>query len=71
MFSSIINAFKATPDHQHEAKDILAERMDHMMRMSSISARIVKLEVKTPVLVKDPRSILLKKSSLLRKSFAA
>jgi hypothetical protein len=74
MFNSIINAFKATPPEDQsisQVKSALAERMDHMMRMDSISARIIKLEVKNPVLVKDPRSILLKKSSSLRKAFAA
>jgi hypothetical protein len=74
MFNSIINALKATSGDQYEinkAQEALAERMDHMMRMESLSARICKLEVKVPVRVKEPRSILLKKNSLLRRSFAA
>lgn len=74
MFNSIINAFKATSGDQYEinkAQEALAERMDHMMRMESLTSRICKLEVKTPVKVKDPRSILLKKNSPLRRAFAA
>ncbi len=74
MFNSIINAFKATPSDHYEinkAQEALAERMDHMMRMESLSARIYKLEVKTPVTVKNPNAILLKKSFSLRRSFAA
>ncbi len=74
MFNSIINAFKATPTDQHEinkAQEALAERMDHMMRVQSLSARIIKLEVRSPELVKNPNAILLKKSFSLRKAFAA
>lgn len=74
MFNSIINALKATSHDDQvaaQARNALAERMDHMMRVESISARIIKLEVKTPVLVKEPRSILLKKTSSLRRAFAA
>jgi hypothetical protein len=74
MFNSIINAFKATPSDQYDinkAQEALAERMDHMMRMESLSARIVKLEVRTPELVKNPNAILLKKSYSLRKAIAA
>ncbi len=74
MFNSIINAFKATSGEQYEinkAQEALAERMDHMMRMESLSARICKLEVKVPVKVKEPGSILLKKNSSLRRAFAA
>ena len=74
MFNSIINAFKATSSDQfaiNKAQEALADRMDHMMRMESLSARIIKLEVRTPELVKNPKAILLKKSYLLRKKFAA
>jgi hypothetical protein len=74
MFNSIINAFKATSDDHYEinkAQEALAERMDHMMRVESLSARIIKLEVRTPELVKNPNAILLKKSYSLRKKFAA
>jgi hypothetical protein len=74
MFNSIINAFKAT-SHENQvsaqARNALADRMDHMIRVENLAARIYKLEVKTPVVVKEPRSILLKKNSLLRRSFAA
>lgn len=74
MFTSIINAFKDAPvDHTaiNKANQALAERMDHMLRVESLSARIVKLEVKKPELVKNPNAILLKKSFSLRRSFAA
>ena len=66
MFSIILNKFKAAPeDHTvlNKANEALAERMDHMMRLTSISTRIVNLEAKPPELVKNPSSI--------RKAFAA
>jgi hypothetical protein len=74
MFNSIINAFKATSQEGQvstQAKNALADRMDHMIRVENLANRIYKLEVKTPVVVKEPRSILLKKNSSLRRAFAA
>ncbi len=55
----------------NQANEALAERMDHMMRVNSLASRIVKLEVKVPVQVKNPASILVKKSVSLRRNFAA
>lgn len=66
MFSNILNKFKAAPEDLtqiNKANQALAERMDHMMRLNSISTRIVNLEAKPPALVKNPTSV--------RKAFAA
>jgi hypothetical protein len=57
------------PVDMTRANEALADRLDHMMRLNTISARIVNLEVKTPVLVKNPTSIMVKKQPSLRRTF--
>ena len=71
MFKTIFNNSKTDPEHPKNLKQAnvaLAERMDHLMRVNSIAARVGKLEVKTPVLVKNPTTILVKKRGSLRRT---
>lgn len=65
------NLFSKSNNTSINATEALAERMDHMMRMNSLALRIVNLEVKTPVQVKNPASILVKRPISLRRTFAA
>ncbi len=67
MFGNLFSNHKDT----NQANEALAERMDHMMRVNNLASRIVKLEVKTPVPVKNPAAILVKRTISLRRSFAA
>ena len=65
------NLFSKSNTATINATEALAERMDHMMRINSLASRIMSLEVKTPVQVKNPASILVKRPISLRRTFAA
>ncbi|MDE2445885.1 MAG: hypothetical protein KGO94_06885 [Alphaproteobacteria bacterium] len=74
MFGNLFSKSSATQSNHIDltkANLALAERLDHMVRVNSISERVSKIEVKTPELVKKPTSIILKNPSILRRSFVA
>ena len=60
MFTAFINTFKTVPEDNSafmKANEALHERMEHMLRQKTLTARIVGLEAKPQTVVKANISI--------------